>query len=1011
VFSDSNAGTPSKSAARAGAGSVFVSGVANGRVRKLEEEEAMTRYLPALLCSLALAILASDAFAQIAAEGTIRGYVRDDQGGVLPGVTLTATTRAASTSFTGVTDANGFYRLLNLPPGTYTLVAELAGFSKFERTGLEVRAELNIEVDVAMQLGSVAETIQVTGDTPMLEVQKTVQAINISGDFQRSLPLSSRREWSDTLALTPGIMSRSTDQFGGDVYFLRGTENENHVVQIDGVDVGSFRQNWPGFYARLNTEAIDDVQVKTAGVDAAAPLAVGMVINIATPSGTNQLKGSAAAVYTAKAWNGNNNPGGTPVAASTFQPDVAIGGPLFKDRDWFFASMRYTRRSTGVSRDATLLANLKALVPNFQPFDNQGHLKYYFVKETTQFSPNHQLYVFFQRDVNAEDSNFQVNGGNFDVSAPGGNATGVRLSSVWGRSMTTRVLAGYNTKGTNADFGVFDGHLGTGGPSRPVHQTAFRSAGIVQGSGQIAVLDNLETRTNTPASKLTLSADLTYFRAGGWAGSHEIQIGTYLQPRLTTQSTTTYSGGGFALEELVLRDPANPAAGTIPFHRRFYNSPSIRTQSLLAHDNAVYVQDSWKPSTRLTINGGVRLDWIKNTDQLFNLVTIDDLAVGPRAGGTYVLTAQQKDIVHASWGRVADVPNASYLAPSAAGTTRTGQRDEYSSKLDGVFDIALVTPPGSSANPNLRTDPGRRQSWVDEFVAGYRRQLPGQISLDVSAMRRNYKHAPALVEVNGIYDNNVFRGYKDESLNGIFLLTDNKWNSFVYQGLEFTVTKRTARVQLITTYTRAWQHLDGTWQPNDPASFIQPSAFPNDAGLGTIRGAGTNSLSGTADVRNPMWEKHQFRTGLAYAAPWGIQLATNFSVQSGPWSGPVVTRIAAPDPQFGPPTVTLSNGRVVSNPLATTIRFAYPTRGDGQIKANYLKVINLRAGRTFAFGQRRFEAAFDIFNLLNGAVDQQFLDGGNQLYSSNYALKPDGSFFGVNRQPPRAGQLTVRCLF
>ena len=169
-----------------------------------------------------------------------------------------------------------------------------------------MRAELNIEVDVAMQLGSVAETIQVTGDTPMLEVQKTVQAINISGDFQRSLPLSSRREWSDTLALTPGIMSRSTDQFGGDVYFLRGTENENHVVQIDGVDVGSFRQNWPGFYARLNTEAIDDVQVKTAGVDAAAPLAVGMVINIATPSGTNQLKGSAAAVYTAKAWNGNS---------------------------------------------------------------------------------------------------------------------------------------------------------------------------------------------------------------------------------------------------------------------------------------------------------------------------------------------------------------------------------------------------------------------------------------------------------------------------------------------------------------------------------------------------------------------------------------------------------------------------------------------------------------------------------------------------------------------------------
>ena len=81
-----------------------------------------------------------------------------------------------------MTDADGFYRLINLPPGVYTIVSELAGFSKFERTGLEVRAELNIQVDVTMRIGSVSESIQVSGETPMLEVQKTVQAVNISGD-------------------------------------------------------------------------------------------------------------------------------------------------------------------------------------------------------------------------------------------------------------------------------------------------------------------------------------------------------------------------------------------------------------------------------------------------------------------------------------------------------------------------------------------------------------------------------------------------------------------------------------------------------------------------------------------------------------------------------------------------------------------------------------------------------------------------------------------------------------
>ncbi len=524
----------------------------------------MTRPSRAVFLSIALAMLASTALAQIAAEGTIRGYVKDEQGGVLPGVTLTATTPARSTSFTAMTGADGFYRLINLPPGVYTIVSELAGFSKFERSGLEVRAELNIQVDVTMKIGSVSESIQVSGETPMLEVQKTVQAVNISGDFQRALPLSSRREWSDSLALTPGIMSRSTDQFGGEVYFLRGTENENHVVQIDGGDVGSFEQNWPGFFARLNTEAISDTQVKTAGVDAASPLAVGMVINIATPSGTNQLRGSAAAVYTAKAWNGDNNPGGTPVAARVFQPDVAVGGPVVKDRAWFFASMRHTDRSTGVSRDATLLGNLNALVPNFQPFDNQGHLKYYFVKGTTQLSPNHQMYVYVQRDANSEEASFQVDSANFEVSAPGGGAYTGRLTSVWGSRMTTRLLAGYNTKGVNPSFSVFDNHLGTGGPSRPVHPTAFISGGVVQGSGRIAVLDNIPSRNITPASKLTFSADMTYFHAGGRAGSHEIQIGTYLQPRLEAQNTIYYSGGGFALEELLQcahgRQPAAPCA-------------------------------------------------------------------------------------------------------------------------------------------------------------------------------------------------------------------------------------------------------------------------------------------------------------------------------------------------------------------------------------------------------------------------------------------------------------------
>jgi hypothetical protein len=298
------------------------------------------------------------------------------------------------------------------------------------------------------------------------------------------------------------------------------------------------------------------------------------------------------------------------------------------------------------------------------------------------------------------------------------------------------------------------------------------------------------------------------------------------------------------------------------------------------------------------------------------------------------------------------------------------------------------------------------------------------MSLDVSYVHRAYKDRPANEEINGIYTNGVFSGFKDITQNQIYYVTNNIWNTQVYDGLEFTVTKRTRSLNMIAGYTRSWDKLDGTWVPNDPASFIQPNAFANDTGIGTIRGneqSPTNnagSLSGSADTRSPSWQKHAFRSGASYLAKWDIQIATNLVMLSGPYSGPIVTRIAAADPAFGPPTVTLADGRVVSNPLATTIRFcgsptlpcsANPTRGEGQIKAPNLIIWNMRFGKDFKFGgPNRFTAAVDVVNLLNADADQQFQTGGNQLYSPNFAIKADGSFLGQTRQPPRSFQLSFR---
>jgi hypothetical protein len=357
--------------------------------------------------------------------------------------------------------------------------------------------------------------------------------------------------------------------------------------------------------------------------------------------------------------------------------------------------------------------------------------------------------------------------------------------------------------------------------------------------------------------------------------------------------------------------------------------------------------------------------------------------------------------------------NVSINAQSAsgAGTQGSGAQtiafvDLYDLNLDGVFESPFPQPAASAVAPNRIIDPDYHQPFVDEFAFGYRRQLPGQLAVDIGYMHRSYRDRTALVEQNGIYDGSVFRGYRNEALNDIFLLTSNEWNWPVYQAIEAIVTKRTSRFQILGSYTRAFDHIAGTWQPNDPASFIQPGTFANNRGLdpNDNRSASVNNAysAGTSGFE---WLNHIARASVVYQAPWKFQVATNYSIQRGRWSGPILNRIAAADPQFGTPTVTLSNGRVVSNPLATTLRFANEDRGAGQLQLDALHILNLRVGRRFEFGAGRvLMVDLDVLNLPNRGGFQGWLAGANQTYNANYGR-------GGEVQPPRTYQLGLRFLF
>ena len=345
---------------------------------------------------------------------------------------------------------------------------------------------------------------------------------------------------------------------------------------------------------------------------------------------------------------------------------------------------------------------------------------------------------------------------------------------------------------------------------------------------------------------------------------------------------------------------------------------------------------------------------------------------------------------------------------------RPADTDRYDFNGDGVLETAFVTTPSSALNPALFVDVDHyHQPFADQWNAGVRHQLHRRVVVDAGFTARALKRGTAYLETNAIYDGGAFRGYRNESLpQSVFEVTNNQWNWQVVRELELSVTKQTERVQLIGTYSRQWRHLAGTWQPNDPASIIQPSAFPDDRGIGKLNdvtgGPNQNGLSGNALAENigpsAQWRDHLIRLGASIDVPWGVTLAANASVQSGPWSGPVVVRIAAPDPAFGPSSVTLSNGRVVPNPLATVFRFAGATRGDAQFTLPTYAVLSLRGGKTIALRAVQLNVAVEAFNLTNRGTAQQLIASGNQIGNVNYGQ-------GTSVQLPRAVQLAIRASF
>ncbi len=936
--------------------------------------------------------------AQTTASGGIHGAAKDQNGNVVPGVMVSARSDTVPGRYAATTDGTGEYRLSDLPPGDYTVTADLSGFAPFERTPITVHTGLSVEVNVLMKVGGVEEKVEVHQETPLLETRSGAQSVNVSGDLLRGIPLTEKREWFGALVMAPGVVI--TDYLTTKLIYVHGADPSGTVIQMDGADVTSANHDGVS-YVNLNADTVSDLQIQTSGLDASAPLGIGGVINIATANGTNRLSGAATSFFQPRSWNSSNIPGGTSSSIDQKQFDGSAGGPFIKDRLWGFGSYRYIDITSGLSRTPAQLTVFRTFDPGYKPLDAGNKANIWFGKLTAQPSAGHQISGFYQRDVNPNDVVSPTLANSFK-QASGGAAASVRLSSIWSDRLTTRLNTSYNAKHRE----TFDPQIP--GPLVRVDNNVISSGGRLTGSSILASIGapaiSLPVQPNW---MFTVSADATLYAHQG-RGTHELQGGIYVQPRVQG-SNTHYINNGFTLEEDVLRVPGDINGGFVPFHRQILDGTSLTTYKQKTNDYAAYVQDAWRPVPRLTINGGVRVDHIDTRDLVFNVTSQRSTEVGPRFGANYALTADARNVARAHWVLVQDQPGTI----TTVGNPSLGIRDLYDLNLDGTFETVFVTPPTAGIIANRSNDSNLHQPSVREWGLGYSRQLTGGMAANVDVIHREFIDRPTLVETNGLYNGNVFAGYKNPAFNEIYVATNNRWNTPVYSSVDLSITKRTARLEALASYVRQWRHMDGTWQPNDPASFIQPNAFANDKGIGSSTGTAAantdaNSLSGTQMTQpvtgSGQWQDHTVRAGVTYVGPWALLLSGSYTFQSGTWGGPIVSQLPTAEPAFGPPTVTLSNGRVVSNPLATTLRFTYPTRGDGQLRTPALNALNVRMGRRFDFGRSKVDASLDVFNITNNGADQGFMVGANQTYNPLYGTT-------TFRQLPRSAQVVLRITF
>jgi Carboxypeptidase regulatory-like domain len=961
------------------------------------------KFLWRLVLLLAIAVAtAMPASAQID-QGRLTGTVKDTQGGVLPGVTVTAKSPALIGTRSVVTESAGTYSIASLPSGPYELTFELAGFQAFKRANIQLNLGQILTIDAALQVASLQESVTVTGASPVVDMQNTAVGTDFKADKLVGVPTATD-VWA-VLGQAAGVRMNGFDVGGSHKsqqtgYESFGIRNQNRVLN-DGVDTTE-GTGGAGFYA--DYFANEEVAVSAAGGDVEMNAPGSAVVNT-IKSGGNTVKMLNNLTYQQESWVADNIDASTSARGFTGQPNIKfweghtdIGGPIKRDKLWFFGSYNHFKIDKVISGVQRTIATDLGL------FDNE------ITKETWKVSQKDTVIGYFQWGRKQKPNRGLSASVAPEAAQPQDSVSWVvkgEHQRVWSNRLFTDVkvnLFGYDFPlGVKVDPAVRQPRFDVG--------TSFFSG---------AAWDAFDLARQKPA----VTAQATYY-VPDKAGSHDLKVGFEYLLDISKYTIDGRSG------PIQYRD-LNGATDQIQFVDVGKNSDLGSTWSGGNNRDqryAGYAQDRWNVNSRTTITAGLRWDYqrpyylagkrdpiIKDVlpasvglasligqpmfqAQSFpqgDIITRNSFA--PRLGVSYDVSGKGNTVLKGFYGRYyynyADA--FSSLNPAGANYKTFRFNDLNGNRLyDGTQELGAFV--GSAGGTTTKADPNMKKPYADEYDGSIERQFWGESSVRVAYVRKNTYNeyttvdlsrlgqftspitVPVVVRdfVNGVTGNiNLPLMDLAAAPTGNNVITNVPDGHYKYDTLQFAFNKRFRSGLFIqTSYDYQWRdELRGGGAPGNSTSssntLANPSVSPLNSDVLTV-GFFNNANPAVANrQKSTNW---QGRLIGRYEFAHDIGVAANFRVQS----GFAYSRIyAAVLPRAG--TVRVYSENIENN------------------RTDTVPILDFRVDKAFNIGRYKFTGMADLFNATNSnAVTNFVLVNGVNYNKINATLDPRVFQLGV----------------